>query len=102
MFCTMYPGTTYKTHGTTLEKLLEYFEGEKLYSDFNFMNDPSGQELIEIGLSDKIKKVIVDSLDKGIHASLGLITPSTPMAAFPSAVVTTSPSPSPSKTPIQV
>ena len=41
-------------------------------SDFNFMNDPSVQELIEIGLSDKIKKVIVDSLDKGIHASLGL------------------------------
>lgn len=41
-------------------------------SDFDFMDEPSIQEIINIGLSDKIKKVIVDSLDNGIFANLGL------------------------------
>ena len=40
--------------------------------DFKFIEDPSIAELLETGLSAKIKNVIVDSLDKGIHASLGL------------------------------
>ena len=40
--------------------------------DFKFIEDPSIAELLETGLSVKIKNVIVDSLDKGIHASLGL------------------------------
>ena len=40
--------------------------------DFKFIEDPSISELLETGLSVKIKNVIVDSLDKGIHASLGL------------------------------
>ena len=40
--------------------------------DFKFIEDPSITELLETGLSAKIKNVIVDSLDKGIHASLGL------------------------------
>ena len=41
-------------------------------SDFEFMNDESVKDLIDTGLSDKIKTVIVDSLDKDIHPSLGL------------------------------
>jgi (2S)-methylsuccinyl-CoA dehydrogenase len=41
-------------------------------SDFKFMNDESVKDIIDIGLSDKIKTVIVDSLDKDIHPSLGL------------------------------
>ena len=41
-------------------------------NDFEFMNDESVKDLIDIGLSDKIKTVIVDSLDKDIHPSLGL------------------------------
>ena len=41
-------------------------------TDFEFMNDESVKDLIDIGLSDKIKTVIVDSLDKDIHPSLGL------------------------------
>ena len=41
-------------------------------SDFTFMNDDTVKDLIDVGLSDKIKKVIVDSLDKDIHPSLGL------------------------------
>ncbi len=41
-------------------------------SDFNFLNDKEIKDLIDIGLSDKIKKVIVDSLDKDLFASLGL------------------------------
>ena len=40
--------------------------------DFKFIEEPSIAELLETGLSVKIKNVIVDSLDKGIHASLGL------------------------------
>ena len=40
--------------------------------DFEFMNDDSVKDVLEIGLSDKIKTVIVDSLDKDIHPSLGL------------------------------
>ncbi len=40
--------------------------------DFKFIKDSEIKDLIEIGLSDKIKKVIVDSLDKDIFASLGL------------------------------
>ena len=41
-------------------------------TDFEFMNDESVRDLIDIGLSDKIKMVIVDSLDKDIYPSLGL------------------------------
>ncbi len=41
-------------------------------TDFAFMNDESVKDLIDIGLSDKIKTVIVDSLDKDIHPNLGL------------------------------
>ncbi len=41
-------------------------------TDFEFMNDDSVRDLVETGLSDKIKTVIVDSLDKDIHPSLGL------------------------------
>ena len=41
-------------------------------NDFEFMNDDSVKDIIDIGLSDKIKTVIVDSLDKDIHPSLGL------------------------------
>ena len=41
-------------------------------TDFEFMNDESVKDIIDIGLSDKIKTVIVDSLDKDIHPSLGL------------------------------
>ena len=41
-------------------------------TDFEFMNDDSVRDLLEIGLSDKIKTVIVDSLDKDIYPSLGL------------------------------
>ena len=41
-------------------------------SDFNFLNEKDVKDLVETGLSDKIKKVIVDSLDKDIFASLGL------------------------------
>ena len=41
-------------------------------TDFEFMNDESVKDLIDIGLSDKIKMVIVDSLDKDIYPSLGL------------------------------
>ena len=41
-------------------------------TDFEFMNDDSVKDVLEIGLSDKIKTVIVDSLDKDIHPSLGL------------------------------
>ena len=41
-------------------------------TDFEFMNDEPVKDLIDIGLSDKIKMVIVDSLDKDIHPSLGL------------------------------
>ena len=41
-------------------------------SDFNFLNEKEIKDLIDIGLSDKIKKVIVDSLDKDLFASLGL------------------------------
>ena len=37
--------------------------------DFKFIEDPSDIRVVETGLSDKIKNVIVDSLDKGIHAS---------------------------------
>ena len=40
--------------------------------DFEFMNDDSVKDVLEIGLSDKIKTVIVDSLDKDIYPSLGL------------------------------
>ncbi len=40
--------------------------------DFNFMNNDILQDMIQIGLSDRIKKSIVDNLDNGIHASLGL------------------------------
>ena len=41
-------------------------------TDFEFMNDESVKDIIDIGLSDKIKTVIVDSLDKDIYPSLGL------------------------------
>ena len=41
-------------------------------SDFEFMNNDPVKDVIDIGLSDKIKTVIVDSLDKDIHPSLGL------------------------------
>ena len=41
-------------------------------NDFKFMDDPNIQDLIDIGLSDKIKKVIVDSLDKDLFPNLGL------------------------------
>ena len=41
-------------------------------TDFEFMNDESMKDLVDIGLSDKIKTVIVDSLDKDIYPSLGL------------------------------
>ena len=41
-------------------------------NEFEFMNDDSVKDIIDIGLSDKIKTVIVDSLDKDIHPSLGL------------------------------
>jgi (2S)-methylsuccinyl-CoA dehydrogenase len=41
-------------------------------NDFNFINEKEIKDLIDIGLSDKIKKVIVDSLDKDVFASLGL------------------------------
>ncbi len=41
-------------------------------SDFNFLNEKDVKDVVETGLSDKIKKVIVDSLDKDIFASLGL------------------------------
>ena len=41
-------------------------------NDFEFMNDESVKDLIDTGLSDKIKTVIVDSLDKGILPNLGL------------------------------
>ena len=40
--------------------------------DFEFMNDEPVKDLLDIGLSDKIKTVIVDSLDKDIYPSLGL------------------------------
>ncbi len=40
--------------------------------DFDFMDEPVIEDLIKMGLSDKIKKVIVDSLDNGIFANLGL------------------------------
>ncbi len=41
-------------------------------NDFSFMNKDSVRDVIDVGLSNKIKKVIVESLDNGIHASLGL------------------------------
>ncbi len=41
-------------------------------NDFNFLQDNEINDMIEIGLSDKIKKVIVDSLDKDMFANLGL------------------------------
>ena len=41
-------------------------------NDFNFLKDNEIKDMIEIGLSDKIKKVIVDSLDKDMFANLGL------------------------------
>ncbi len=41
-------------------------------SDFNFLNEKDVKDVVETGLSDKIKKVIVDSLDIDIFASLGL------------------------------
>ena len=41
-------------------------------NDFEFMNNDSVKDIIDIGLSDKIKTTIVDSLDKDIHPSLGL------------------------------
>ena len=41
-------------------------------TDFEFMNDELVKDITDIGLSDKIKTVIVDSLDKDIHPSLGL------------------------------
>jgi (2S)-methylsuccinyl-CoA dehydrogenase len=40
--------------------------------DFYFMDSNSLKDLIKVGLSEKIKKEIVDSLDKGIFTSLGL------------------------------
>ncbi len=40
--------------------------------DFEFMNEVSIKDIIDVGLSDKIKKTIVDSLDKDVHADLGL------------------------------
>ena len=40
--------------------------------DFNFMDNATIKDLIELGLSDKIKKVIVDSLDKDLFPNLGL------------------------------
>ena len=40
--------------------------------DFDFINDDAVKDVLEVGLSSKIKKVIVESLDKDIHANLGL------------------------------
>ncbi|MEE2695314.1 MAG: acyl-CoA dehydrogenase family protein [Pseudomonadota bacterium] len=40
--------------------------------DFDFLDSHSIKDLIKVGLSDKVKKEIVDSLDKGIFSSLGL------------------------------
>ena len=40
--------------------------------DFNFMDNATIKDLIELGLSDKIKKVIVDSLDRDLFPNLGL------------------------------
>ena len=41
-------------------------------ADFEFMNNDSVKDILDIGLSDKIKTVIVESLDKDIYPSLGL------------------------------
>ena len=53
-------------------EMIRPFELHLDETDFEFMNDESVKDLIDIGLSDKIKTVIVDSLDKDIHPSLGL------------------------------
>ena len=41
-------------------------------SDFSFIDEKEINELISLGLSNKLKKEIVDSLEKGIFPSLGL------------------------------
>ena len=41
-------------------------------NDFLFMQEESVKDIIDLGLSDMVKKTIVDSLDKDIHANLGL------------------------------
>ncbi len=41
-------------------------------NDFDFINGEGVNDIIQVGLSDKIKKSIVDNLDNGIFASLGL------------------------------
>lgn len=41
-------------------------------NDFDFINEEGVNDIIQVGLSDKIKKSIVDNLDNGIFASLGL------------------------------
>ena len=41
-------------------------------SDFSFIEEKEINELISLGLSNKLKKEIVDSLEKGIFPSLGL------------------------------
>lgn len=41
-------------------------------NDYDFMTHEPVSDFLDLGLSDKLKKVIVDSLDKDIFASLGL------------------------------
>ena len=39
-------------------------------NDFLFMKEEPIKDIIDLGLSDMIKKTIVDSLDKDIHANM--------------------------------
>lgn len=41
-------------------------------SDFDFMNRDEVKDLVSLGLSNRLKKEIVDSMEKGIFPSLGL------------------------------